>query len=443
MNAKTNYDFPVKNHFHAKNVTGLDFDIKNYPDADLYVDLDGVRIIDREKNYKQTIKFALEIDLENDILENPSTDYVKIIFSGHRGTGKTQELRELHKDLNHPDRYFSVLIEMEDEVEIDTFQAEDYYILIILKLARELEYRGINSRSTTLDDIIKDWTADEEVEKEIKNRAGLESNLETEAGFNILNFFKTKLNIKATLASENVISKKIREKIKKNPQNLINQFNLVLSDVREDLSRQVKGRDILFIVDGSERIPDQVYRQLFVTDSQFLRGIAANVISSIRIDSFYDITTAQQIGFYIPVLLPMIIINDQSIVKLKEIITRRLDEETFFEQGVLEYFCQYSGGCIRQLIRIVNRAILYNLGQKIDKKTAEEVIALLGREMNEKLTSVHKKILSETDWSHPDTLGLSVADKDVSLLVFQLILLKYNGHLLVNPLIADKYQVNN
>ena len=440
MQGKTNYNFPVKNPFQAKNVTGLDFDIKNHSEADLYVNLDSVRITSQENNYQDAIKFALEINPEDNTLANPTSDYLKIIFSGHRGTGKTQELRKLHQVLDHPDRYFALLIEMELEIEIDKFEPEDYYILIILKLARELENRGINSRSTTLDKIIKDWTADKEVTTEIKRQASLEGNLETEAGFNIFNFFKSKASLKTTLGAESITAKKIREEIKKNPQVLINNFNLALTEIREDLQRQVKGRDILFIIDGSERISDHVYKQLFVTDSQILRGINANIISSVRIDSFYDITTSQQMGFYIPVLLPMIPIKPQSIQKLREIITRRLDEDIFFESGVLDYFCQYSGGCIRQLIRIVNRAILYNTGKKITQKVAKEIVGILGREMDEKLTSEHKKILKETNWNQSDSIEVSVADKDVSLLIFQLVILKYNGHLKINPLITDRYK---
>ncbi len=77
------YNFPVTNKFEARAVTELNFEI----DHRVYIDLDAVR----GKDYLDQIKFNLNID-ENRLRE-PTDTFTKIIFSGHRGTGKSLELK--------------------------------------------------------------------------------------------------------------------------------------------------------------------------------------------------------------------------------------------------------------------------------------------------------------------------------------------------------------
>lgn len=202
-----------------------------------------------------------------------------------------------------------------------------------------------------------------------------------------------------------MISTKIRETVKKNALDLINQFNLALAEVRADIRRNHVGQDLLFIVDGSERISYETYEQLFVKDSYLLRGIDASIINSVRIDSFYRVAIAQQIAFFQPVILPMIHLPSLpgSEDRMKQIITKRIAESHFFEKGVLEYFVQLSGGCIRQLLRIVNRAILYTRGEKISQTDAEQVADILSREMMQTLAGSILKFSKRKTGRNPPT----------------------------------------
>jgi hypothetical protein len=432
---KFRYPFPVTDLFHAREVTKMDFDISEHNDYyNLYIDLDTIRINDQEDDYRKHLKICLNINPSNNILETPANDYIKIIFSGHRGTGKTQELRRLQNELNHPDRYFSVLIELEEELEIAKFQVEDYFILLIFQLARTLEKRGVNSRSGELDKILKNWYGEKEITKEVKNKATAEINTEIGTGFDFFKFFKLNLNLKGSLATENAISTTIRQKVKKNPLDLISQFNLALTEIREDLKRNHLAKDILFIIDGSERIPYDVYEQLFVKDSYILRDINANIISSIRLDSYYNIEVSQQLGFFQKILLPMINLkkNTNSIQIMREIITIRLNENTFFDEDVLDYFVKLSGGCVRQLLRIVNQGLLFTLGKKITMIDAQRIKEKLALEILETLTTEYQEVLNVRQWNNP-------ADPKIATLIFNLVLMKYNGHLEINPLIQDEF----
>lgn len=427
------YNFPEKNKFLARDVLGANFDIGNYEYANLYVNLDNVRHL-KFNNYRKNIKETLKIG-ENNILEALTDDYKKILFSGYNGSGKTIELRQLHKELNHPDRYFSIHIELEEELIIGTFQFEDYFILLIFKLARELEERNININTESLDAIIDEWLSEENIKTEIKKQAKIEGGAEVETGINILSFFKTKFNIKTTLSASNEVSRELRKKVQNNPHELINKFNIALDEIRAEINRVHKGKDILFIVDGSEKIYFDIYKRLFTTDYHIIQAINANIISAVPIHVHYDAEQTHAAGIFESYLLPVIKINKESIKDFRKIITKRIDEDTFFENPeVLNYFTEMSGGIVRQFTNIVNFALLHMEGNKINLDEAKEITKEYGRLMSERLDTEQKKILRKVK---NKKIEINPANKENGKLIFNLFLIKYNGSYSINPVLEN------
>jgi ABC-type transport system involved in cytochrome bd biosynthesis fused ATPase/permease subunit len=92
---KTTYSFPEKNVFKAREALDTDFDIDQH-DKNLYIDLDNVRIVSEETDYKENLYFMLNIDPDTKNLETTANDYSKILLLGHRGCGKSTEMRRIH-----------------------------------------------------------------------------------------------------------------------------------------------------------------------------------------------------------------------------------------------------------------------------------------------------------------------------------------------------------
>lgn len=427
------YRFPVVSPGNALEVTEASFDIREYPE--LYVDLDNIRISKKQidSDYRQNIKTVLKINKEN-VLEEISHDYLKILFSGYRGSGKTVEMRRLHKDLHNPERYFSVLIELEKELAIDTFQFEDYFILLIYKFANEID--KLNIITDRLDDIIKDWLSETEIEKEYTKEKSIKNENELETGLSFFGFLKAKFNIKTELAAGTKTARIIREKVKKNPLALIEKFNIALSEIRDEIQQKGEGKDILFIVDGSEKMPIHVYERLFIKDAYIFRSINANIISTLPIHALYNLQYNSELSLYNTFLVPVVKITKESIKEFREIITKRLNEKLFFEEGVLDYFVRYSGGVVREITKIVNAAIVYARGEKITQELAEKTIRILGKEMDEKLTTQQYEFLS--DFKKGKIKRIRIADKETGDLIYSLVLLKYNGTVIIHPLL-DKF----
>ncbi|MEM7180001.1 MAG: hypothetical protein AAF518_03750 [Spirochaetota bacterium] len=430
------YTFPEKNIFKAREVLEADFDIdaEEYKDANLYVDLDPVRV-NKFSDYKNGIKKSLKIS-GNGKLEALTDDYKKILFSGFKGVGKTIELRRLQDELNHPERYFSILVELEKEVEIETFVFEDFFVLMIIKLIQEIGKLEDIQVSKELDEIVKDWLRETEIETEVKRQFKAETGADAEAGFSLLTFFKTKFSIKAALSAEHAVSEKIREKVKKNPMLLINRFNLALDEIRTEIHRVGRlGKDILFIIDGSEKINFEIYKHLFELDRHIIMGLNANVITAIPIHAQYMASHNDTSEHFTSHILPVAKINEKSVAALREIVTRRIDEETFFASSdVLDYFVEMSGGMVRQLNSLIHFSLLYMEGERLTLPEAKEMVHEFGRRMSERLTREQREILHEVKHKKRE---IYPAEQNEGLLVFNLFLLKYNGTCEINPVLQE------
>lgn len=420
------YQYPVTNKFQARAVTEPDYDEDvlegNNP---LYVNLDAIRGTD----YIDRIKFNLGVDKNNNL--DFTEEYVKIIFSGHRGCGKTTELKRLHNELNKPSCYFSIFISLEEQIEISKFQPEDLYVLLILELLQKLSEKNISINSSALKNLATRFFSEEAVEKELKTSFNTELGIEKEAGFNFFDFIKFKGIFKSVFAGENTTSKKIREEIKKNNIQLIREFNALLVDVRNVIINENLGEDILFIIDGSEKVRIEIYEKMFIHDGHLLKEIAANMILSVRIDAFYDIEKSP-VKFTNQYVVPMIQLNKEGATHLFEkIITNRLDEKTFFESGVLLKIIEFSGGCARQLLHIVNASLMKSLGEKINLSHVYNAIKELSEKIIETLDNEHQEILKVKKFNP--------AEEKVRQMLQQLVLLKYNGpdSIMINPLLQN------
>ncbi len=416
------YHFPVTNKFEARTVTELDFEIDPMNDK-VYVDLDPIR----GKDYLEQVKFNLSVD--DDRLQETMPVFTKIIFSGHRGSGKTMELRRFQSYIDHPDRYFSILIEIEREIEVAGFQAEDLFVILIAKLIERIDEEEIELHSDHLDKIAKEWFSEKSIQKDLKENFRLDVTSEVGAGASFLAFVKFKSALKAIFSSDSATSVTIRQQIRKNPLYLVERFSSVLYDLRVVLKQKHLAKDVLFILDGTEKIPYDIYMQLFCKDSHLIRAIGVNMIFSVPINSYFDIRGNPSSDFFQTFTLPMILVTGESLPLLEKIITRRIDRDTFLGEDALRFCVEKSGGCIRQLIRIVNKALTVSLGKRITKEVAEKSVHELSRGILDQLDSEHLKILKERTY---DT-----ADSKVLDLLFSLVVLKYNGERRINPLIEE------
>lgn len=437
--SQSKYNFPETNAFRAREALDTDFDIDLH-NPELYINLDSIRILTEEADYKENLYYMLNIDPDTKTLDTTAEDYSKILFLGHRGCGKTTELRRIHHFLNDNERYFAILIETEKELEVSKIQAEDFFIIMVIKIIRQLKQAGLEEATDSFDDLLKDWLSEKEVQEEISNTKGMEgsASVKVDTDGNLLmkalSFLKFEAEIKGTLARENKTTTTIRSKIKSNLVDFVTKFNNALSEVRDFCAAANKGRDLLFIIDGTEKSTFEFYEDVFQKNGHILRSLNVNLVTTLRLDAFYKLEGKPNLDFYQEVFVPMITVTDQNMDTLAQIITKRVDETSFFEPDALGYFVGMSGGSLRQLLRLANQALLFSRGKKVDIERAKNVVIKEGEKLYHALSPDQKEMLKsgkwQDNWSHPDA----------SMMLYAMALLKYNGNAKINPLIQSYFE---
>ena len=384
---KYEYQFPEKNAFRAMEVTEQKFDISFRTDwrDQLYVDLSSVR----SENIFEDMEFSLGM-IDGKLAQKPNI-YQKIIFSGHMGCGKTTELERFHRRINQDDAYNSIYINLERETDIQQFEAEDLYIVLIAVLLRELNQRDISIDPKDFQEISQDWVQEKEVAEELKN-IGFDTEGEVGVGWKFWQFLSLQAKFKGVFSQKNITTTTIRQKIKQNQKGLISQLNLALRGLEEAFRYYHRSSELLFIIDGLEKAQPQVYESLFVKDPLLIQSLEVHLLCCVPIQTYYEIQRLPYHERFNNVYLPMVRVNDESMPLLMEIITRRVDV-ALFEKGVLATLVEQSGGCPRQLLRIVNKAVIESKGKTITSEIVQSTLRKLGVERLRSLTRNHRDLL--------------------------------------------------
>ena len=135
-----------------------------------YVDLSSVRHSETIQNITTKLEFL-----------EPG-EFCTILFTGHRGCGKSTELRRIKTKLES--EYRIVYLEADVELDINDAEYTDLYLLIIKKVADELYKLGAKFDSKLLASF-ESWFKDITQETEASVEKAISAQVEADAGFKI------------------------------------------------------------------------------------------------------------------------------------------------------------------------------------------------------------------------------------------------------------------
>ena len=389
-----------------------------------YLDLSLVR-------NTETIK---EIATQLDFL--PPEEHCTILFTGHRGCGKSTELRKIQQEVET--EYYIVYLEADIELDINDTEYTDLYLLIIKKVADELYKLGarfdkelLNSFELWFKEITK------ETEKTVKQ--GISLRLEAEARFEIPFISKLLTKLLGQIKGSQNQKKIIRETLQKDISRLQADINFLLDDALEKLQKKAPEykKGFLIILDNLDRIPPNVGNHLFFDYAAQLQALHTNIIYTVPISAVYSDKNLNK-NFGKPNIMPMVNIYKLELDKcdldyledrievLANLVGRRVDIDAVFEsrQQLLD-LVKASGGHIRQLMQMTANSCLTAAGRGHSKVKAEDVTYAIKQEqfnferitLNEYYSVLAQVCLSKN--INKDEIG--------QLLLFNLSVLEYNG----------------
>ncbi len=290
-------------------------------------------------------------ELEQLIEDGLATDN-KIIFSGHRGCGKSTLLAEVKRNLD--DRFLVVFFSISDTIEMSDVNHVNILFTIAVSLMEEAENKKIEIKPKIKENFYR-WFATK-TKTEID-----EFKAEVETGFNFTNLLAW---IKGVLKNNSTIRNEIKIEYEKNISSLVQRINEI-AIIIEQTSQQ----EIIVIIDDLDKLDltqvNDIFlghiKALFSPNFRLLMTIPIAALREISLVTVLETETNNQI-VKMPVykLLPKrearqenIIPNQENIQLLKDIIEKRIDLN-IIESEILTEIVIYSGGVLRELIRITN-----------------------------------------------------------------------------------------
>ncbi|MDY7016009.1 MAG: ATP-binding protein, partial [Cyanobacteriota bacterium] len=241
-----------------------------------YVDLSKVR------NTQAIESVNLQLDLQQ------PGEFKTLLFTGHRGGGKSTELRRIQSRWN--ETYRVIYIEVDLELDINDAEYTDLYLLFIKKVTDDLNSLGLTFNRQLLESF-ELWF--KEVTDETEESVQSAVLVETEAGAGVEIPFLSKLLTKliAQIRGSTQHKTVIRKALQKDISRLQTDMNRLLDDAYQKLQDKYAERyqkGFLFIVDNLDRVPPNVGNHLFFEYAQQLQELNSTIIYTVPISVVYS-----------------------------------------------------------------------------------------------------------------------------------------------------------
>lgn len=315
-----------------------------------------------------------------------SEDPMHLLFTGHRGAGKSTELLRLQEKLAHPasvdDRFFVVYFEADaEDIDVNDVDFPDLLLAMIRQVGKALREREeIDLQPTRLARFVDD-------SRDL---------LGSEVVFDKIEMDAKIAKFTAAIKSSPNARAEIRKALEPRVSTLIQAANDLLDEAVTRL--KAKGyRDLVLIVDNLDRIvlrdipgsQFNTHEQLFINRGTQLAEIRCHVVYTVPISLIFSpkATALRNIFSVNPFVLPMVkvITRDQQdnllgMNVMADIVRARLTaahvtaDTAFDSPDTLAYFCRMSGGHARNLLILLRSACDYLDTLPITRGVAEEAV---------------------------------------------------------------------
>jgi hypothetical protein len=425
------------------------FNVPIGPSHAFYTDFSDVRgdfedrMIYRSLNVNPvTFKYNLNANRSNKTL---------LFLAGMRGSGKTTELNKIAEKLHNPAAFFCVTCNLDDGLDLNDMEYMDILVFQLERLAEELQKLDIHFRKPIIKDL-QDWYSEQikEVNRTIKREGGVEIKAEVKTP-SLLSFLGLSAALKGNLSGSKENATMIRTVLKRNFSEFTTRFNHFIEQVNVYLREHKVAQEILFIVDGLEKIAtSNIRRKIVENESNRISQIKVNTIFTLPIELFVLEQKLKQ--FSSMVNFPFVKILQKTgdrvpdaIERFEEFVLKRIDASLFDDPKTIKDAICYGGGSPRELLRVLEYTYLYS-DLDAGKLTADAL-----QKAVKKLSAEYSRYLSTEDLDHLKVLhqnnekGLTTPfDDSWQDLLEKLIVLEYNDgtYRRVHPLVeaSELYQ---
>jgi hypothetical protein len=314
--------------------------------------------------------------------QKPET-FCTILFTGHRGCGKSTELYRIKEYWQA--NYLTIYLNAEEETDINDIAYIDIYLMVIRQVEVALRNLKISFDSGLLKSV-EDWFKQVTKESEESVNFSLDTEAEASLGAEAPFLAKFLFKLKGIIKNSTTQKTTIRETLTREVTRFKGDINLLLSDGLKKLRKNYpEYKGFLVIIDNLDRCPPEVSNSLFFDHAEQLKGLHSTLIYTVPISVLYSLKGLSN-SFDDPHILPMINIykldrelyplahSPEALNAVAAIIEKRVESDRIFaSREQLIELVKASGGHIRQLMQLMQRACLTASGRGHSKIEAEDV----------------------------------------------------------------------
>lgn len=392
------------------------------PDSPLFQPLGSARgSFNPEALYR-----ALGIDSKAGKLRG-STRSQYYLFTGHIGSGKSTELRQISKAISGPEQFLVIMLDIGDQLDSNNLRYADVLIALAHQVLNILDEHQISLPAVFLQKL-QDWSSSKIVDRidQLDLSAELKTGLKAEPSIPFLG----KLFAQLTTAIRNKVTytESLRAEIINHFSEFAEAFNQLIQAAQEAIKTDGVGQALLFVIDGTDRLNEEDSVRFFLKDVHQLQQIRGSFIYSARIDMLFQHTQLDA-RFAQTIKLPMITLvsrqnerQDTAYDCLRRLVLRRISPALFDSMDDLDTLIEHSGGHPRDLIRLTNAAWQQAEDERLTQGSVQRGIAKEAASRGYVLLPDDFKQLVQIDRGQtPDS-----PEREADLLK-NLVLLEYNG----------------
>lgn len=343
--------------------------------------------------------------------------YAVATLTGHRGCGKSTELRRMVAELDSS--FESIYVVVDPAIE-ESCDYADLFLWLASELTARLERIGRAPNEKVIDEIVS-WFSERYIEKEVLRTAKKEVEAEANAGggISLLGMgVKLLAKVKSIFSSSQSTRETSRRTIEQYADQIVGKLNMLLNEVSRSLGSSGRRKDLLIVVDNLDRLQPAAGRRLFISHGELLKRLHAHVIYTVPVAIAVAPDRVSRVfehGFNLPTIDPAKRDGIKSLVKL---LDKRIDIKTIFSPPKLvEQIARMSGGNPRDLIRLLSYAQLHaqvTNGKQIDAASIEAAVTRLRNNYKDALVPAasYFPLLARIHLTASDGLDSSAAEDD-------------------------------
>lgn len=299
------------------------------------------------------------------------TEHVKILFTGHKGSGKSTELRRLADRLG--DRgFFVVFFDAATEIDMSGVSYADVLLSTMYQLVSAINDSDIagSLNAAAVDSLLlhlSTITVNRARSLEIENTA--EAGGEVSTG--IPGLFKVLARLNTRLRGGASEKSTLRTVIDGDIGLFLEKLNDLVQDLQIRL-RQDGSKGLVILVDSLDRVilkptgddgAQTTHKELFIDHADHLMSPACSMVYTIPVSLLNNQNVANAWGTR-PEVLPMVKVRNEdgsecegALDAMVEAVARRIDIDTVFaDPNDVRELCRMSGGHLRDLMILLREA---------------------------------------------------------------------------------------